>query len=410
MSENNMAQQGFAGNRGEEIRSDCYVEIQLTKRGGIRIDLQSRVAAIYGETIEKLCKTVLKFFGVKNANIYIEDSGALDFVIAARIEAALKQCLPTQQDYLLPVIPENRYGSSHDRFRRTRLYLPGNSPRLMLNAGIHQPDAIILDLEDSVAPAKKSEARILVRNALCQLNFYNTERMVRINQLPAGLDDLQSVVPFNTHVILIPKCEEPQQIVQVDQKISKILDEGEKEAPVFLMPIIESAKGVINAHSIAAASPNVVALAIGLEDYAADLGVQRTTQGQESFFARCQVVNAARAAGKQAIDSVFSDVGDLEGLAEAAKVSKSLGFDGLGCIHPRQIKVIHRSFAPSETEIQYAQQVVSAFEDAQEKGLGVVSLGSRMIDPPVVKRAQKTLDLAIELGKISRDWRAYGEK
>jgi len=170
------------------------------------------------------------------------------------------------------------------------------------------------------------------------------------------------------------------------------------------MPIIESAMGVIKAYEIASAADNIVAMAIGLEDYTADIGTRRTDEGTESFFARSMVVNACRAAGIQPIDSVFSDVSDMEALARNVQKSKALGFDGMGCIHPRQIAVIHKNFAPDEAEIQKAQRIVDAFIKATEKGLGVVSLGSKMIDPPVVKRAETTLNLAISLGMISPDW------
>jgi citrate lyase subunit beta/citryl-CoA lyase len=275
----------------------------------------------------------------------------------------------------------------------------------MINAGLHKPDGLILDLEDSVAPAKKAEARLLVRNALCQLNMYGAERMVRINQIPKGLDDLGYIVPYYVNLILIPKCETADQIHQVEERIDIILKKHNKDYPIYFMPIIESALGVINAYSIASASKNVVALAIGLEDYTADLGTQRTKEGHETFFARSQLVNAARAAGIQPIDSVFSDVSDMDALRDVILESKSLGFDGMGCIHPRQINVIHQYYAPNDAEIEKAKKIVNAFEDATEKGLGVVSLGSKMIDPPVVKRAQRTIDLAITSGKIAKDWR-----
>ena len=171
------------------------------------------------------------------------------------------------------------------------------------------------------------------------------------------------------------------------------------------MPIIESALGVEKAFEIATSSENVVAMAIGLEDYTADLGARRTNEAVESFYARTRMVNACKAAGIQAIDSVFSDVGDMEALRETVKVSKGLGFEGMGCIHPRQIKVIHESFAPEEAEIDKAKKVVNAFIDATERGLGVVSLGTKMIDPPVVKRAEKTIFLATNLGLIPENWR-----
>ena len=400
-----MGKIGTAGNKGKSIRSDCFITLEITNSGGIKIDLQSKVKSLFGDSIVKLCKDELKFFKIKNCKIIIEDTGALDFVIAARIEAAVKQCIDTDKEYLLDVIPENKYHTGKDQNRRSRLYLPGNTPKLFMNAGIHKPDGIILDLEDSVAPAKKDEAKILVRNALRSVDFYGAERMVRINQIPKGLDDLEYVVPHFVNLILVPKCESVGQIQKINEKIEKILKEKKLNYPVYLMPIIESALGVIKAYEIASATENVVALAIGLEDYTADLGTQRTKEGKESFFARCQVVNAARAAGIQPIDSVFSDVSDMEALKKVVLESKSLGFEGMGCIHPRQIKIINEYFAPNDREINKAKMIVNAFHIATEKGFGVVSLGSKMIDPPVVKRAHKTIEQAINAGKLDEKWR-----
>jgi len=400
-----MSKKAVAGNRGSGIRSDCYVELELTKNSGIDIKLQSKVKTLFGNSIVELCKDELKFFGIKNCKIKIEDTGALDYVLAARIEAAVKQLIDTDKKYLLELLPQNKYKTKKDSYRRSRLYLPGNTPKLALNAGIHKPDGIILDLEDSVAPVKKFEAAILVRNALRSVDFYGAERMVRINQIPKGLDDLDYIVPHNVNLILVPKCESAEQIKLVNEKIKEISKKKKVENPIYLMPIIESALGIIKAYEIATATENVVSLAIGLEDYTADLGTQRTKEGKETFFARCQIVNAAKAAGIQAIDSVFSDVSDMEALKQNVLESKNLGFDGMGCIHPRQIKIIHEYFAPNEKEIERAKKMVNAFHIATEKGLGVVSLGSKMIDPPVVKRAQKTIEQAIKMGKLSKNWR-----
>jgi len=265
---------------------------------------------------------------------------------------------------------------------------------------------IILDLEDSVSADKKFEARFLVRNALRSMNFYGAERMVRINQIPGGLDDLKYCIPHHVNLILVPKCEQASDIHKVneDEEIDRIKKEHNTGYPVWLMPIIESALGVLNAYAIASAAQNVVALAIGLEDYTADIGTRRTDEGKESFFARSMVVNAARAAGIQPIDSVFSDVSDMEALAKNVQASKALGFDGMGCIHPRQIKVIHENFAPADDEIEKAKKIVLAFKEAEAKGLGVVSLGSKMIDPPVVKRAQRTIRIAVDVGKLDENW------
>lgn len=400
-----MKRTGAAGNRGSDIRSDCYFEIVLTDSGGIQMNIRSKVDRLFGTENRQLIRDMLTFFDIPNAKVILEDSGALPFVIMARIEAAVKIVSNTNKDYLPELLPENCYSTTRDRYRRSRLYLPGNTPKLFINAGLHKADGIILDLEDSVAPAKKDEARYLVRNALRANNFYGCERAVRINQGQRGLDDLNYVIPHRVNLILAPKCETAEDLIAIDSKIHKIKQENQLDYLVYLMPIIESAKGIMNAYSIASASENVVALAIGLEDYTADLGTQRTSEGKETFFARNMIVNAARAAGIQAIDSVFSDVADQEGLRKVVKESKSLGFEGMGCIHPRQVPIIHETFAPDDGEIEKAKKIVTAFYEAEKKGLGVVALGSKMIDPPVVKRAQKTISMAIDAGKLTENWR-----
>ncbi|TRZ73692.1 MAG: citrate lyase ACP [Bacteroidetes bacterium] len=398
------------GNKGKTIRSDCFVTFELKDSGGLDILLESKVEVMYGNANRKLTEEVLNFFGIQNASLKIEDLGALPLVLTARIEAAVKKLVPSDKEFLPDLLPENKYTTQNDRNRISRLYLPGNSPSLMINAGIHHPDGIILDLEDAVAPDKKDEARYLVRNALRGIDFYGAERMVRINQGERGLDDLEWVIPHHVNLILLPKCEKPEQVRDINKRIDAIRKKTKQKSPVWIMPIIESALGVINAYAIASAAENVVAIAIGLEDYTADLGTQRTKEGTESFLARSMVVNAARAAGIQPIDSVFSDVGDMEGLKQNVLMSKALGFDGMGCIHPRQIKVIHENFAPSADEIEKAKKIVSAFHKATEQGLGVVSLGTKMIDPPVVKRALNTINSAVKMGILIENWRETYEQ
>lgn len=397
---------GKAGNQGAGVKSDCYVEIEITPNGGIIVEINSKVKALYGNAIKKLAQNVISHFGINNARVLINDTGAVDFVLAARIEAAIKSIYETKKDFLIPQLESNLSTTSKESFRYSRLYLPGNSPKLMLNAGIHNPNGLILDLEDAVAPNKKEEARFVVRNALRNLNFYGAERMVRINQGKLGIEDLGFVVPHNVNLILIPKAESAGDILAVNKEIERLKKSHKINYDIWLMPIVESAKGVMNAYEIATAAENIAAMAIGLEDYTADLGTQRTSEGIESFFARSMVVNASRAAGIQPIDSVFSDVSDMEALAQNVKVSKSLGFDGMGCIHPRQIEVIHQNFAPEDKEIEKAKKIFLAFQEAKEKGLGVVSLGSKMIDAPVVKRANNTIRVAINTGKLDKNWSA----
>lgn len=287
---------GIAGNKGKGVRSDCQITLELTPSGGIQLDLNSKVQVLFGEDIRQQAEKMMAHFGVQHAKIKIEDSGALPLVLAARLEAALAQVTKITEPYLLPVLPDSKTATSREQNRFSRLYLPGNTPSLMINAGIHKPNGIILDLEDAVAPDKKDEARYLVRNALRGVDFYGAEKMVRINQGERGLEDLEFVVPHHVNLILIPKCEEPEQIKVVNQKIDSLKQTYDVSYPIWLMPIIESAKGVMNAYAIAQTASNVASMAIGLEDYTADLGTRRTNTGNESFFARSMLVNAARAA------------------------------------------------------------------------------------------------------------------
>ena len=392
-----------AGNTGEKVRSDCFISLEITDKGGIEIKLKSKVKTLYGKDIIKLTNDIFNFFGVENAKIEIDDSGAIPLVLAARIEFAIKEFIETEEEFLLPVIEETKYQTKKEKFRFSRLYLPGNTPSMMLNAGIHKPNGIILDLEDAVAYSKKTEARYMVRNALRGINFYGAEKMVRINQYPAGIEDLKYIVPHGVHLILVPKCESATQIHKIEEVIQEIKKENNINHEILLMPIVESALGIEKCYEIACSSENVVAMAIGLEDFTADLGVKRTSEGKESLYARTRLINACKAAGIQPIDSVFSDVSDMEALALNVEISKNLGFEGMGCIHPRQIKVIHENFAPSTEEINKAKRIVHAFNKAEAEGLGVVSLGTKMIDAPVVKRAQTTIMLATSLGLLEEN-------
>jgi citrate lyase subunit beta/citryl-CoA lyase len=401
-----MSRVGEAGKRDAGVRSDCWIGVELQDTGGLRITLQSKVADLYGKAIEAQLREGCRALGVDHAVLTVIDMGALPYVLAARLEAAVRRA---GQVPAAPWLPPARVGldasSDRGRLRRSRLYLPGNEPKFFPNAGLHGPDGLILDLEDSVAASEKDAARALVRNALRTLDFYGAERMVRINQGVQGLADLEWVVPHGVQLVLIPKVEDPAQVSEVDRRIADLHQPGTSAGVVYLIPIIESALGAWRAYEIAKASPNVVGLAIGLEDYTADIGAQRTNAGTESFWARAQVLNGARAAGVQPIDTVFSDVGDEEGLRRSVLEAKSLGFTGKGCIHPRQIAIVHDAFAPAGDEIDRAVRIVRAFEDAEARGLGVVSLGTKMIDAPVVKRARATVELAVRMNRLDAEWR-----
>lgn len=390
-----------AGHWGKEVRSDVHVAFELRDSGGVEISLESRVAPYYGGAILDQARSVLEEFGIKNARASLHDEGALPFVISARIEAAVRR---TGQGLGMRALPEPHPlppPSPKDRLRRSRLYLPGSEPKYYINAALHGADAIILDLEDSVHRNEKDAARILVRNTLRAVDFSTCERMVRINQLPLGLEDLADVVSESPDMILMPKVEHPDHVIEVDRMIGELKVRHGIIRPIWIMPILESALGIENAFAIAAASENVAALTIGLEDYTADLGVVKTPDGRESQYARARVVNAARAAGVQPIDSVYGDVADMDGLRRWGEAARAMGFEGMGCVHPGQVRVVHEAFAPTATEVEKAQKIVAAFEDAQNKGLAVVSLGSKMIDPPVVQRALKLVERAKAMGVIA---------
>jgi citrate lyase subunit beta/citryl-CoA lyase len=392
---------GEAGQRGEDIRGDIFACVDLNARGGVNIDLASKVAVYYGNAIRQQATAVLSRLGVSAANVRLEDQGALPFVIEARIEAAARRAGAGQgkdgrmeRGVAVPKASERR------RLRRSRLYLPGNEPRFMINAGLHGPDGIILDLEDSVHPSAKDAARLLVRNALREVDFGTAERMVRINQGELGFADLEVIVPEQPDLILIPKVEQADEVRAVAAAIDRSQKQHNVHRALHLMPILESATGIENAYAIASASERVVALTIGLEDFTADLGVVKTKEGAETLWARSRLVNAARAAGLQAIDSVYGELEDLVGLSTWIERSRAMGFVGMGCVHPRQIPIIHQGFAPSREEIDRALGIVAAYAEAKAKGLAVVNLGAKMIDPPVDERALSLVEQAKSMGLV----------
>jgi citrate lyase subunit beta/citryl-CoA lyase len=402
-----------AGRRGPDVRSDLWVELEPRTSGGIDLDIKSKVDFMYGEANRKLVLDTLKTLRVQHARVTIEDAGALPFVIMARLEAAVRRAVSGVQgpeSIVPPCLPEPGPSfarpSARERWRRSRLYLPGNEPRFMLNARIHKPDAVILDLEDSVPVPDKDAALLVVRNALYALDFGDCERMVRINQLPRGLDEIEALVLAGVNMILIPKCESAEQVREVDARISSTLaPRPSSPAPdVWLMPIVETCEGMFKTREIAGASPRIVALTYGLEDYILDLGGTKTPTGLESLWARSQVANAAKAAGVQAIDTVFADVEDMDALRASCRAAKELGFEGKGCIHPRQVQVVNDEFTPSAAEIEKAQKIVLAFKEARAQGRNVVSVGAKMIDPPVVERAMREIAMAVSLGRLSPDW------
>jgi len=386
-----------AGPSGEKIRSDLVVRYE-PGAAVFELEVASKVGYLYGDAIEAAARRVAQALGVATGTLKVEDFGALEWVILARVEACLRRA-----GFDGPaVLPEPAPGASvprvRRRLRRSRLYVPGSGPKLMLSAGLYGADGIILDLEDAVAPAEKDAARILVRNALVAMDWGSSERMVRINQGDLGAADLEAVAPHDVHTILLPKVERPQQVNMVAVKLRELSDD-----PPFLMPILESPLAVRNAYEIAAADPLVVAVTLGLEDLSAELGAPRTPEAWESFLARQTTVYAARAAGVDPIASVFSDIRDEAGLEAYVRRERGLGFVGIGCIHPGQIPIVHRAMAPGEAELEKALRIVRAAREAEARGLGAVAVGAKMVDPPVVAQAEHTVELAVAAGMIGEE-------
>lgn len=283
------------------------------------------------------------------------------------------------------------------RLRRSLLYVPGNMPSMLQNIPIFRSDGIIIDLEDAVPYSEKDAARILVRRFLENYRDRDKEILVRINPLDSrwGADDLREVLPALPDGIRLPKADSPEIVERLDTLLTEFEEELGVEIGGFgILPSIESAQGIINSFRIARTSPRVFALAFGAEDYTASLEIERTKTGEELFHARTRVIWAARAAGIQAIDTIFADVGDMEGLRRETELIKTLGFTGKSLVNPRQIEIVHAVFAPKPEEIAYALEVVEAIRRAREMGTGVISLRGRMIDAPVVKRAVRVLRTA----------------
>jgi len=281
--------------------------------------------------------------------------------------------------------------------RRSMLFIPGNSPAMLQNGGVFGADSVILDLEDAVTPLEKDSARLLVAHALRYVDYGSSEKVVRINPLETfGREDIKAIVPCCPGALMVPKVQSAADIKKVVELVAEAERPGQQ--PVKLIALLETPQGIIEAYSIAQADKRVVALALGAEDYTAALGAKRTEAGTEIFTARSLVVNAAAAAGIQSIDTPFTDANDEPGLLEDTVVSKQVGFKGKMAINPRQVDIIHGVFNPSAADIDWAEQIIAALKKAEAEGSGVASLNGKMVDAPIVSRAQHILYLAQLLG------------
>ena len=284
---------------------------------------------------------------------------------------------------------------------RSMLFLPGNNPNMLINGNCLGADAVIFDLEDAVSPAEKDAARILVRNTMRYMDFGACGRIVRINSIDTAYwkKDLDLIMPYKPDLILLPKSGSAADVLAADEYMTQLEEKlGFENNTVGLMPLIETAMGVENAFAIASATKRIKALFLGAEDLTADLRCKRTKEGREIEYARTRLVVAARAANIDVFDTPFTDVNDDEGIVVEAELAKALGFSGKASISPRHVEVINRVFSPTMAEIDYAYEVLEAIRIAKEQGKGAIALRGKMIDAPIVARAERTISMAVEMG------------
>ncbi|MCI1902470.1 MAG: citrate (pro-3S)-lyase subunit beta [Enterococcaceae bacterium] len=283
-----------------------------------------------------------------------------------------------------------------ERLRRTMMFVPGSNAAMLRDAPLYGSDSIMFDLEDAVSLKEKDSARTLVHFALKTFDYSQVETVVRINGLDSvGALDVEAMVLAGVNVIRLPKTETAQDIIDVDAVITKVEKEnGIAVGTTKMMAAIESAEGTLNALAIAQASERLIGIALGAEDYVTNLKTKRYADGQELFFARSMILHAARTAGIAAIDTVYSDVDNTAGFKQEVELIKQLGFDGKSVINPRQIPIVNAIYAPTEKEIQNAKEVIWAIREAEEKGSGVIALNGKMIDKPIVERAERVIALA----------------
>ena len=280
---------------------------------------------------------------------------------------------------------------------RSLIFVPGNRPNMLERALAFNADIIMVDLEDSVPPAEKTAARNLAAQWVPQLYQAGRRVMVRVNSLDTGLtrDELAAILSPQLYGVSVGKTDSAADL----REIESILSPLEKAAAlppgqIKLIPWIESAKAVVNVHQIAAALPRTVALAFGAEDYTNDMGIHRTDAGAEVHHPRAAIAIAARAAGITALDGPYVAFRNTQGLLQDAAVARQLGYTGKFAIHPDQIDPINAAFSPSPEEIAHAQRIMSAWQEAESAGRGSLALDGKMVDVPVVKRAQNLLNLA----------------
>lgn len=419
-------------------KSDCLVKYEA-KAEPLSIEVHSSVQSLFGNAIRTCAMQMLEEFKVTTGALLVDDDGALDLVIRARIEAVLRSAGYLSQKRLfvdasseisrqtgVPTIESEKNASLDGGIERpgrslvkqqVRLYMPGDQPHFAINADFYGADILIFDLEDSVPLARKFEARILVRRFLeNSFLFRKSERAVRINPLSTeeSVHDIAEIVPAMPDIILLPKCESAMDVERLDTLLTANEEEyGLVPGSIRIMPIIESAKGVLAAYEIARASQRNSALCFGYEDFSRDIqskpdivkvahvqddGSQKVNipsnpvSSIDSLLARQIIILASRAADIEPLDSSYSDIGNTEGLLNSCYEARALGFTGKSVIHPSQIPYVKKAFLPSDEEVQQAKAVIAAYEESLKAGKGAVAIDGQMIDIPVVEKARRIIE------------------
>jgi len=426
-------------------KSDCLVKYQATAEP-LSIEVHSSVQSLFGNAIRTCAMQMLEEFKVTTGALLVDDDGALDLVIRARIEAVLRSAGYLSQKRLfvdassgiswqtgVSTIESEKNASRAENSasldggierpvcslvkQQARLYMPGDQPHFAINADFYGADILIFDLEDSVPLARKFEARILVRRFLeNSFLFRKSERAVRINPLSTeeSVHDIAEIVPAMPDIILLPKCESAMDVERLDTLLTANEEEyGLVPGSIRIMPIIESAKGVLAAYEIARASQRNSALCFGYEDFSRDIqskpdivkvahvqddGSQKVNiqlnpvSYIDSLLARQIIILASRAADIEPLDSSYSDIENTKGLLNSCYEARALGFTGKSVIHPSQIPYVKKAFLPSDEEVQYAKAVIAAYEESLKAGKGAVAIDGQMIDIPVVEKARRIIE------------------
>lgn len=411
---------------GRVAKSDCRASFfpSTDRQDGLEVVVRSSVGTLFGKAIEAAARRTAAEFGTMLGRLEVEDEGALDYVVEARVEAALRLAgfvregppLSGAGPVFSSAIPSasTRGPSPRQRLRRARLYLPGDQPHFAVDVGLFGADLLVFDLEDAVAKERKFESRILVRRTLEESPLLGPcEVAVRVNPLsgPWGREDLAELVRARPQAFVVPKCESAEDLRALDEELTRLeLEAGLESGFVKLMPLIETAKGVLSAAQIACASSRNVGLCFGGEDFTRNIGASRRPRGtamprvaaaggpaaavalpDPTLLARQTIVLAARAAGIEPLDSVYADVEDEEGLVRSCQEGRALGFAGKGLLHPSQIASALAAFRPSAEEAAEAERIVEAFEAAAAEGKGAISVEGSMVDLPVAERARAVL-------------------